>query len=166
LIELEREPILLGDLVSGAFKPLEHRFESRGMQLDLESSVADIVVDGDSQRLQMVLKNLAENALKYGHSGGKLVLSTLIADGGSLEIWACDDDRGLPPDERERVFERFYRGSNAGDEAGNGLGLAIARSVVRAHGGDLRCEANEGPGACFVIELPGIQVDGDPVRSS
>jgi signal transduction histidine kinase len=82
-------------------------------------------------------------------------LSSRVSAEGNIEIEVRDDGRGIPEAERTQIFDRFYRASNAGDEGGDGLGLAIARSIVHAHGGELRCESVEGPGSRFLIVLPG-----------
>ena len=87
-----------------------------------------------------VFQNLLENAMLYGGAGPLRVGAEATADG--VRIWVEDEGPGIPPDEHEAVFEKFYRGRRTGTKApsGTGLGLAITREIVRAHGGTVRVE--------------------------
>ena len=74
------------------------------------------------------------------------------------EVRVCDRGPGVPPAERERIFEPFYRMPGASEaEGGVGLGLALARQIARRHAGDLVCEEREGGGSCFVVALPAVE---------
>jgi signal transduction histidine kinase len=98
----------------------------------------------------MVLTNLIDNAKKYG--GTKIVVSgTKTRQGACIKVE--DNGKGIMPEEREKVFEKFYRGNNWSIK-GNGLGLAIARGIINEHGGTIRCESGIDGGAAFVFELP------------
>ena len=73
-----------------------------------------------------------------------------------VEVRVCDRGPGVPPDMRERIFEPFFRLPGHAEQAGGvGLGLSLVKQIAQAHGGSVRCEAREGGGSCFVIELPG-----------
>ncbi len=114
------------------------------------------VIQGDAKLLRRLLRNLLENAVRHGGSGVQI---TLAAHAGSLQVRVLDRGPGVPADERERVFEPFFR-SNAASEAsgGVGLGLSLVRSIAKQHGGSVRClprNADDGAkGACFEVQLP------------
>jgi signal transduction histidine kinase len=121
------------------------------LQLELGSRLGSI--DGDRRLLARAVGNLLRNAQKY--AAHTVALSASRA-GGMLEILVDDDGPGIPEDERERIFEPFYRLDRSRDRAtgGFGLGLSIARKAVKLHGGDLRVERSPLGGARFVITLP------------
>jgi two-component system, OmpR family, sensor kinase len=115
-------------------------------------------LNADPNRLTQVLRNLVRNAVAHTEPGDRIVLSARARD-GRLEITVSDSGRGIPPDQLEHIFERFYRAdaSRPRDSGGSGLGLAIARAIVEAHGGRIRAESSPGKGATFGIELPGYE---------
>lgn len=111
----------------------------------------------DPDRLQQVLFNLVDNALKYGRSGGQVTLGARHETNASrLELWVGDDGPGIPRESLERIFERFYRVDTARsrDQGGTGLGLSIVKHIVQAHGGEVRAESEPGKGATFRLRLP------------
>ncbi len=111
---------------------------------------------GSTRLLRRLLRNLLENAKRYSDGDVSLVLSP----GGSTAqatavIRVNDHGPGVPPDQRERIFEPFYRLPGASErDGGVGLGLALVKSIAERHGGSVRCEDNPGGGASFVVELP------------
>jgi signal transduction histidine kinase len=109
-------------------------------------------VAGDASRLAQVLGNLLENA--HRHAGGSPVVVT-VTGGDPATVLVTDTGPGVPPADRERIFDRLVRLDEArGGDGGAGLGLAIARGIARAHGGDLRCvEPPSGRGAAFELAL-------------
>jgi signal transduction histidine kinase len=117
-------------------------------------AAAGATVSGDRPSLQAVVRNLTDNAERYG--GGDWSL-TVDAHAGSLIARVADHGPGIPPQERERVFERFARGTTAGETAGSGIGLAIVDAVVHAHRGTVAIEDTPGGGgATFVVTLPTV----------
>ncbi|MEX5747397.1 ATP-binding protein [Massilia sp. X63] len=108
----------------------------------------------DRRLLARAVCNLLRNAQKYAH--GRILLSAARVDGGAVEITVDDDGPGIPPDEREKIFDSFYRLDRSRDRAtgGFGLGLSIARKAVALHGGSLHAEGSPLGGARFVITLP------------
>jgi two-component system, OmpR family, sensor kinase len=114
-------------------------------------------LDADPDRLTQVLRNLAANARRAAGPGGRVEVSA-GAHGGRLAILVDDDGPGIPPGERERVFDRFHRSEVARDRdsGGSGLGLAIARSIVELHGGRIRVEDSPLGGARLRVELGGF----------
>jgi two-component system sensor histidine kinase MprB len=113
----------------------------------------------DEPRLSRVVGNLLDNALKYSRVGtgvDVLVYAAHDASGDDIALLEVRDrGRGIPPEDLPRVFERFYRGSNAGSEtSGSGLGLAVARQIVEQHGGTLRIESQPEVGTVASVRLP------------
>jgi len=107
---------------------------------------------GDWERLLRALRNLVTNALKHGRPGGRVRVEASGSE-REVEVAVTDDGPGIPPEELPRVFDRFYRGSNAKPE-GVGLGLAIAKSIVEAHGGRIWVESSPGKGSRFAFSVP------------
>ncbi|MBV8067646.1 MAG: ATP-binding protein, partial [Candidatus Eremiobacteraeota bacterium] len=107
------------------------------------------IVDGDERRLRELARNLLDNAVRHARA---CVSIASRAHGRICEIVVEDDGDGVPPQERERIFERFYRRAN--DGAGTGLGLAIVRWIARAHEGTVTVEDGAAGGARFVATIP------------
>ena len=123
--------------------------------------VVDTVADDvpriavDEAQLRQVLDNLLDNAVKYSPAGGDVRLGVEAID-GAVRFFVADDGLGIPPVEQERIFEKFYRldPDMTGGVGGTGLGLYIARELVRRVGGRIWVEANEGGGSTFRVEIP------------
>ena len=110
---------------------------------------------GDGDRLQQVLVNLLDNAVKYSHTGGRVVLR--VEDGEpTVRLSVADEGVGIPAAEQQRVFEKFYRLDNQLTRAGGGtgLGLYITRELVRRMGGTIAVRSEPGAGSTFTVELP------------
>ncbi len=122
----------------------------------VEVSGEPVRINGDPKMLRHLVRNLLENARRYG--GGTPIEATACprpgGEGGAL-LTVADRGPGVPDSERDRIFEPFYRppGARETAERGVGLGLALVRQIARHHGGDARCRAREGGGARFEVEL-------------
>jgi two-component system, OmpR family, phosphate regulon sensor histidine kinase PhoR len=128
--------------------------------LTLEAGeIADEPVMADLDALSQVFGNLVENAMKYGKTGGRVVVGARRRD-TMMEFYVQDFGPGIPYEHLPRIFERFYRVDKARsrESGGTGLGLAIAKHIVQAHGGDIRCESELGFGATFVFRLPCVAI--------
>ena len=129
-----------------------------GAQLEVgdAGAVSEAVVQGDERLLRRAVRNLLENARRYG--GGDTLVQLRAAAAAApvyLEIRVCDRGPGVPEAWRERIFEPFFRlPGHAEHEGGVGLGLSLVRQIAQRHGGRVRCEPREGGGSCFVLELP------------
>jgi heavy metal sensor kinase len=110
-------------------------------------------LQGDRHRLQRVIANLLDNALKYTPGGGRVHIK-LRDEGERLELAVEDTGIGIPADETARIFERFYRCDRSRSERGNGLGLSLALAFMRAHGGDIRVNSTPGQGSAFTAVFP------------
>jgi len=118
----------------------------------LETTLAELCVDGVARLLRRVVRNLLENAARYG--GGDVTI-TLAREGASAVLRVLDSGPGVPVDQRLRIFEPFYRLAGASEHQGGvGLGLALVKSIVQRHGGTVQCVDCEAPGACFEVRLP------------
>jgi signal transduction histidine kinase len=107
-----------------------------------------VTVRGDPRLLRRMIRNLLDNAARHGAPPIEVRLSRA---GNAVELLVCDGGPGVPPEERERVFDPFYR--RAGATGGAGLGLALVRRIARRHGGEARCETRPGKGSCFAVTL-------------
>jgi signal transduction histidine kinase len=108
---------------------------------------------GDERLLRRALRNLLENARRYGGADPPHVELRRVGD--MLELRVSDRGPGVPAMERERIFEPFYRLSGHAEQAGGvGLGLSLVRQIARHHGGEVCCEPRDGGGSCFVLSLP------------
>jgi two-component system, OmpR family, sensor kinase len=118
---------------------------------ELDAGTHTVVVRGVAKLLRRVLRNLLENARRY--SSGDVKVGIRLAAGGA-ELRVSDRGPGVPPDQRDRIFEPFYRLPGASERNGGvGLGLALVKSIVARHGGTVRCEETPGGGATFVVQL-------------
>ncbi|MDQ2734645.1 MAG: HAMP domain-containing histidine kinase, partial [Pseudomonadota bacterium] len=114
----------------------------------------DLFMAGDERLLRRALRNLLENARRYGGSEIAVVLRPLGRGGAKIQV--CDRGAGVPPAMRERIFEPFFRMPGHAEQAGGvGLGLSLVKQIAERHGGAVRCDAGEDRGSCFTIELPG-----------
>jgi len=118
-------------------------------------------LEGDPDRLAQVLRNLVSNAVRHSGEKGTVVVS-VTARNGDARFAVKDDGPGIPPEQLDRIFDRFYRTDEGRtrDDGGSGLGLAIARAIVRAHGGEITAESKPGAGATISFEVPGYLAPG------
>jgi heavy metal sensor kinase len=146
---VDLEPLLLEVFDLGA-----RLGQAAGVAVRIEAA-APSTVRGDAAALRRAIGNLVENAVKYTPRGGKVELS-LTAEDGAAVVTVTDSGIGVEPADAERIFEPFVRldAARSRDTGGAGLGLAIARSVVMAHGGTLTVESRAGSGSRFTIRLP------------
>jgi two-component system OmpR family sensor kinase len=154
---LEHVPVDLRVVGADAVTAAAVSAPDRPVELELVPGTGSLVVIGDELRLRQVVGNLMTNALTHTPAGTPVTLR-LGATGGRAELAVVDHGPGLTPEQRERVFERFYR-VDAARVRGNGgtstgLGLAIVAALVAAHGGEVRVEDTAGGGATFAVQLP------------
>jgi two-component system phosphate regulon sensor histidine kinase PhoR len=153
-MKLDLQPVTLRSLVEKVFTDLHAKSENKNVSLINE--LPELTASADVNRLDQVLANLVDNAIKYGRAEGSVRVGGGKLDDGKLEIFVRDDGPGIPPEALDRVFERFYRVDKARsrDQGGTGLGLSIVKHIVQAHGGEVRVESELGKGATFFFTLP------------
>ena len=153
-MKLELSPVDLHALADKVLTFLHTKAENKNVTLVNE--LPELAINADANRLDQVLANLVDNAIKYGRAEGKVIVGGKKLADGALEIFVRDDGPGIPAEAIDRVFERFYRVDKARsrDQGGTGLGLAIVKHIVHAHGGEVRVESELGNGATFFFMLP------------
>jgi signal transduction histidine kinase len=151
------EPVSLARVVDDVLADLGLVLEQSGLTVSKDVPAALPELLGDAAALRRVVANLLTNAVKFAASGGRVAINaTRSSDGRTLLLRVEDAGPGIPPAERARVFEPFYRGAAAqrNDLPGAGLGLALVRRIVTAHGGRATIESAAGGGTAVVVELP------------
>jgi two-component system phosphate regulon sensor histidine kinase PhoR len=151
--KLNLEPASIQAAVDEAVERHRGQAEAAGVALNvgLPDSLPLVLTDGE--RLQQVLSNLLDNALKFTPRGGSVTVST-SQEPGKVWVSVSDTGAGIPDEHLPHVFERFYKVDRSRSGEGVGLGLAIARHIVHAHGGDIRVSSREGEGSTFSFSLP------------
>ena len=144
--------VLLRRIAGEAHPFIDNAGQRLAVVIAPELSGASINVD--EARIRHVFMNLLTNASKFTVPGGFITLSAAPEDGNFVRFAVRDQGPGIPPDSIGRVFERFYRGPHQDKRSGAGLGLAIAREIVVAHGGSIACTSKEGDGSEFYFVLP------------
>jgi signal transduction histidine kinase len=151
-IEIEAEPVAAAALLEVAHRTLAAAAEARDVALELDPVSPPDPVRADTGRIQLAFTNLIENAIRHSRAGGRVGLRAVPAD-GFVRFEVSDEGPGVPREHHARIFERFVRLPGA-PTGGAGIGLSIARDVVRAHGGDIGVESEPGRGATFWFTLP------------
>ena len=150
-VQVHREWHSLEDLIGAALHRLEPLSDGRAFTVHVPDDLPLVPVD--DVLIEQVLFNLAENALKHGASPSPIAIGARLA-GSDVEVSVADRGHGLPPGAGERLFDKFYRGDAGRRSGGAGLGLAICRGIVQAHGGSIRAVDEPGGGARFTFTLP------------
>jgi signal transduction histidine kinase len=162
-LRLDRAPVDLSDLVSDALASARVLADRRGLQVGGSAPAESVIASGDAGELSRAVANLVTNALTHTDAGGHVDVS-LTADHDVARVSVADGCGGIPPHELDRLFDPGWRGTSARTPAagvGAGLGLAVARGIARAHGGDVTV-TNAGPGCRFELVLPVTDPLGEP----
>ena len=154
-LRLHREPGSMSDLLRHAVEAFRPRAETKGVGLSLRVSPELPEVELDQTRIAQVVANLLDNALFHTPSGGTVTVSATSSD-SRVTVSVADTGTGIPPQDLDQLFERFYRVDPSRTRAtgGTGLGLTIARQLVEAHGGSIGVESAPGQGSRFFFDLP------------
>ena len=156
-VEVASAPVRLRPLVDEVFTTLASRAGERGTQLRNEVDAGTMVL-ADARRLEQMISNLVDNAIKFTRDGGEVVVSH-ESSGARDRINVADTGEGIAPEHIDRIFERFYRVDRARSRAlgGTGLGLAIVKHLARAHDGEASVRSTPGHGSTFTVELPAAE---------
>lgn len=156
-------PVRLDHVAADTAERLGYLFERQGVALAVDLHPA--TVSGDADRLGQVTANLLANAARYTPRGGTVQLA-VAAQAALATVTVTDTGPGVAPEERERIFDRFVRGAAASGTAGSGIGLAVVRELVTAHGGRVRVTDAPGGGSRFVVTLPAAPAAPDPTATT
>ncbi|MGB8933347.1 MAG: ATP-binding protein, partial [Anaeromyxobacteraceae bacterium] len=152
--ETDFEPAPLSELVEESVEAARAAFDERGVSLVYEPPAQPLVAEVDRGQVARALSNLVDNALKFTPPAGRVTVDLRRRD-GDASISVSDTGPGIPEEERELVFERFYQGREGrAIGKGSGLGLAIVAGVARRHGGTVAVTSPQGAGATFELRLP------------
>ena len=154
-LPIEREKVFLGDLLTHAADKARPTLDASGHHLTLALPDEEVTVQADPMRIEQVLDNLLENAARYGEPDSPVEVRLATENGNAITSVTNRGD-AVPAGEIEQIFEPFYRGRNAKERSirGAGLGLAICRGIVEAHGGRIWCESSADHTNAFVLTLP------------
>ncbi len=153
-LKLKREAINLTQIMNNVVE--ECRAQAPCLRIEANLT-AEVQVEADSDLLEQALQNLASNAIKYNSPNGRIIFE-LVAEEKRALVRIANTGPGIPAAARERLFQRFYRGdgSRSSRTEGVGLGLSLAREIVRAHGGDVVLEDSTDASTSFCLTLPGL----------
>jgi len=178
-VHISQAPVSLTSVLHDAGATLQALAETSHKAL-VFSAATDVWTQGSASMLFRLIFNLGENAIKYTPDGGSVELTLEQAE-GMAKLCVKDTGPGIAPEEQKHIFDRFYRGDPARSRGGTGLGLALTRSIVLAHDGQISVNSILGKGSCFIVQLPlvpqdtprteqedgegeGQRVGGEPVR--
>lgn len=154
-VELNLGNVRMRELISDIVEGFQTMAREKGVTLRTHQPDDLPAIQGDRDKLHQVLTNLIQNAIKFTPTGGEVEVESQLWDDGYLQVGVIDTGSGIPSHELEKVFEKFYRGeSGSQDDQRWGLGLSIARSLVKLHGGQIWVESTPGQGSRFYFTVP------------
>jgi len=162
------EPVELQVIAVDAVQAAQATAPDRTINLDIQDKPEDLIAYGDDGRLRQVVGNLMTNALVHTPPDAKVTLRLYAAPGNQAVIEIADTGPGLSDEQRDHVFERFYRADEARtrhterEATGTGLGLAIVAAIVRAHHGSVEVLSEPGQGATFRVTVPTLAPESPP----
>jgi heavy metal sensor kinase len=149
---LNRSAVDVSELIEEACDLYQPLAEDRGIHIEVNMP-AQFHLSGDKSKLQRVLSNLLDNAIKYTTSGGEIIVSAEEVD-KKVMISVHDTGIGISRNEISRIFERFYRADKSRSVPGAGLGLSLVQAIVRSHGGEIKVSSSLGSGSTFTVSFP------------
>ncbi|PLQ00595.1 hybrid sensor histidine kinase/response regulator [Cupriavidus pauculus] len=162
-LKVQPVPILYNEVVATAIEAMRPALDGASQKFEVVLPADPVFVNGDAARLEQVLSNLLSNATKYTQRGGTVTVR-VRADAGNVVTTISDTGRGIVPEALDRIFNLFAQEGDETARSGLGIGLALARAVIEAHGGAIQASsAGEGHGSTFTVMLPEVQMDGASV---
>lgn len=154
-VQFARDSVDLAELVAGAAEDFQHMAQESAISVGLDAPPGPVWVRGDKQRLRQVLFILGDNACRYSNPGGHIQIA-LWTEGEEASFSLSDQGIGIPAQDLERIFDRHFRSKNArrSRDDGTGLGLPMAKSIIKAHGGRIAVASAENTGSTFTVTLP------------
>jgi two-component system sensor histidine kinase ResE len=154
-VAITRDPVELGPLLRGCVEKLAPQAQAAEVVLEWDAPER-LLVGGDVDRLAQVFANLLDNSVAHTPAGGKVTVAAhRLEEEQAIEVTVTDSGEGIPAEALPRIFERFYQVDQARQRSrGAGLGLAIAKEIVEAHGGTITAESVVGLGSKFTVRLP------------
>ena len=155
---LQAEEIAVGEFLQSVSGDWASKIAKKNLHLTLDVAADLPLLFADPLRLEQVLNNLLENAVKYTEPGGRIRLRASCA-GGQMELRVEDSGLGIPPGDLPHIFERFYRADKARtrEQGGTGLGLSIVKHIAQTHGGSVTAESTYGVGTTIIVRLPVVE---------
>jgi signal transduction histidine kinase len=156
LVNLQMSPVDIRALLEGIIAKFAPMASTAGVVLSANYAHDLPPLLGDGDRLAQVFSNLVDNALKFAPEGGSILLRA-VRDGDEVQVVVDDTGRGIPKEDVQHIFDRFYQADSAragGQQHGAGLGLAIVREIIAAHGGRISVRSTLGRGTAFIVRLP------------
>lgn len=147
------ETLAFQDIIKAVTHRLEPLFKAKNVELQLDVD-PEAYVSGDAYFLQNSVQSLIENALFYNPADVKKIGISVKKDGHRVVLGVTDNGPGIAPEDRARIFERFYRGSGTSRVPGTGLGLYLVKTIMEAHNGEIRLVHSDSSGSRFEIEMP------------
>ena len=151
-----KQPMLIDEVIGSVLQRMRRSLEHVVIRTTIRPELPP--VDADPVQIGQVLTNIIENAVRFSPRGSEIQIAAARWR-SAIQVRVSDKGPGIPPADRERVFEEFYRQDAGGGRGGTGLGLAISRAVVVAHGGTIRASAAPGGGTAVTFELPIVKED-------
>jgi signal transduction histidine kinase len=156
-LELDLAPINLSDAIEAAAERLHRASPHREVTWDHDAAQVEVLADWG--RLGQIFDNLLSNADRFARPNTAIAIGVSRDQPGLVTLRVSDEGPGIPPEIRERIFERFFQGSNTDGTGGTGLGLAIVKGLVEAHAGTVVAEDRPPPGATFRFTIPEAPVE-------
>jgi signal transduction histidine kinase len=156
-VTLEKQPVDLSDLIEQIGEDFKSRFHKNTPRLCIDLPTEPLLIIGDSEKLISVFENLMENATVHAENLTTINVQAGVDSTGELVVCKIQDDgEGIPEEELDRLFERFYRldKGRSRERGGTGLGLSIVREIIEAHGGDIVVQSKLGEGSVFSFRFP------------
>lgn len=164
-VPLAQQPVDMGKILAEAVERVRPQADRQGLNLTCEVGSGLPPIIGDAARLERAVLNLLHNAIKFTSSGGSVEASAAF-DGAAVTVKVHDTGAGIAPDDLPRVFERFFKADRSRGERGTGLGLAVVKHTVEAHGGTVSVESEPGQGSTFSFSIlaPSMPLSTEPTE--